>query len=62
MTEQPDLFNQPKPLAEYALADWDWRDCENARLAWNAATVEERRAWSKSIGMPHWPAEKERMS
>lgn len=58
-TEQPDLFNQPQPLSAYTLADWDWRDCRNAALAWNGATAEERKVWAASIGMPNWPAEKE---
>jgi hypothetical protein len=48
-----------RPLATYDLADWDWRDWRNARKAWNAATVEERRAFCKRIKMPNWPVNEE---
>lgn len=52
-------LDTPRPLDTYDLADWDWRDCKNAWRAWNAATVEERRAFCKRIKMPNWPIHKE---
>ena len=57
---QPGLFDPVKSrLADYTLKDWDCLDCYAARIAWNAATPDERRAWGVSIGMPHWPFDEE---
>jgi hypothetical protein len=60
MNQQLELgLATPKTLAAYDLRDWDWRDCRNVRLAWNAASPKERREFCKRIKMPNWPINEE---